>query len=152
MGDRWAAKKICVICNICEIPARIGQRSVEFREIGGTNKQQRRISASSAKFAWLNSSPNRASRKEDSERLSPVFKSPEEMPCPEDRLTQSLSRIISHEVHIPPYLQEILLSHSLLCKMPVLGEVPSEVATIQYLCQQQLSSLLIHRSYHLFLW
>ena len=42
MGDRWAAKKICVICNICEIPARIGQKSVEFREICGTNKQQRR--------------------------------------------------------------------------------------------------------------
>ena len=86
MGDRWAAKKICVICIICEIPARIGQKSVEFCEICGTNKQQRRISASSAKFAWLNSSPNRASRKEDSERLSPVFKSPEEVPCSEDWL------------------------------------------------------------------
>ena len=40
-------------------------------------------------------------RKEDSERLPPVFKSPEEMPCPEDRLTQSLSRKIPHESHIP---------------------------------------------------
>lgn len=29
----------------------------------------------------------RASRKEDSERLPPVFKSPEEVPSPEDRLT-----------------------------------------------------------------
>ena len=121
-------KKICVICIICEIPARIGQKSVEFCEICGTRK-----------------------RKEDSERLPPVFKSPEEVPCPEDRLTQSLSRKISHEVHIPPYLQEIFLCHSLLCEMPILGEVPSEVATIQYLCQQQLSSLFIHRSYHLLL-
>ena len=33
------------------------------------------------------SSPSRASRKEDSKRLPPVFKSPEEMPSPEDRLT-----------------------------------------------------------------
>ena len=113
-------KKICVICIFCEIPARIGQKSVEFCEICGTRK-----------------------RKEDSERLSPVFKSPEEMPCPEDRLTQSLSRIISHEVHVPPNLQEIFLSHSLLCEMPILGKVPSEVATIQYLCQQQLSSLFM---------
>ena len=121
-------KKICVICNICETPARIGQKSVEFREICGTRK-----------------------RKEDSERLPPVFKSPEEVPSSEDRLTQSLSRIEPNEVHIPPYLQEILLSHSLLCEMPIHGEVPSEVATIQYLCQQQLSSLFIHRSYHLLL-
>ena len=80
------------------------------------------------------SSPSRASRKEDSKRLPPVFKSPEEVPCPEDRLTQSLSRIISHEVHVPPNLQEIFLSHSLLCEMPILGEMPSEVATIQNLC------------------
>ena len=70
------------------------------------------------------------------------------MPSSEDWLTQCLGRIISYEMHISPYLQEILLSHSLLCEMPILGEVPSEVAAIQYLCQQQLSSLLIHRSYH----
>ena len=37
-----SCKKICVICNICEIPARIGQKSVEICEICGTNKQQRR--------------------------------------------------------------------------------------------------------------
>ena len=80
------------------------------------------------------SSPSRASRKEDSERLSPVFKSPKEVPCPEDGLTQSLSRIIYHEVHISPYLQEVLLSHSLLCEMPILGEVLSEIAPIQYFC------------------
>ena len=104
-------KKICVICIICEIPARIGQRSVEFCEICGTRK-----------------------RKEDSERLPPVFKPPEEVPSSKDRLTQSLSRIISHEVHISPYLQEVFLCHSLLCEMPILGEVLSEVATIQYLC------------------
>ena len=121
-------KKICVICIICEILARIGQRSVEFREICGTNKQQRRF-----------------------RKITSVFKSPEEMPCPEDRLTQSLSRKISHEVHISPYLQEVFLCHSLLREMSVLGEVPSEVTTIQYLCQQQLSSLFIHRNYHLFL-
>ena len=42
MDDRWAEKKICVICIICEIPARIGQKSVEFCGICGTNKQQRR--------------------------------------------------------------------------------------------------------------
>ena len=119
-------KKICVICIICEISEPSRFKFVGICKICGTRK-----------------------RKEDSERLPPVFKSPEEMPCPEDRLTQSLSRIISHEVHISPYLQEILLSHSLLCEMPILGEVPYEVATIQYLCQQQLSSLFIHRSYHL---
>ena len=33
--------------------------------------------------------------------------------------------------------------------MPILGEVLSEVATIQYLCQQQLSSFFIHRNYYL---
>ena len=104
-------KKICFICNICEIPTRIGQKSVEFCEICGTRK-----------------------RKEDSERLSPVFKPPKEVPCPEDWLTQSLSRIISHEVHVPPNLQEIFLSHSLLCEMSILSEMPSEVATIQNLC------------------
>ena len=54
-------------------------------------------------------------------------------------------------MHIPPYLQEILLHHSLLCKMPILSEVPTEVTAIHYLGQQQLPSLLIHRSNHLLL-
>ena len=103
-----SCKKICIICEIPE-PSRF--KFVGICKICGTRK-----------------------RKEDSERLSPVFKSPEEMPCPEDRLTQSLSRIISHEVHVPPNLQEILLCHSLLCEMSILGEMLSEVATIQNLC------------------
>ena len=55
-----------------------------------------------------------------------VLHPPEEMPSSEDWLTQSLSRIISHEVHIPPYLQEVFLCHSLLCEMPILGEVLSD--------------------------
>ena len=54
-------------------------------------------------------------------------------------------------MHIPPYLQEILLPHTLMRKPAIFGEVTSEVATIQYLCQQQRSSLFIHRSYHLLL-
>lgn len=80
-----------------------------------------------------------------------VLHPPEEVPSSEDWFTQSLGRIISHEMHISPYFQEVFLCHSLLCKMTVLGEVLSEVATIQYLCQQQLSSLFIHRSNHLLL-
>ena len=54
-------------------------------------------------------------------------------------------------MHISPNLQEILLPHTLMRKPAILGEVLSEVATIQYLCQQQLSSLFIHWSYHLLL-
>ena len=34
-----------------------------------------------------------------------VLHPPEEMPSSEDWLTQSLSRIISYEMHVPPYLQ-----------------------------------------------
>ncbi len=56
------------------------------------------------------------------------------MPCSEHWFTQRLGRIISHDVHISPYLQEVFLCHALLCEMPILGEVLSEVATIQYLC------------------
>ena len=123
-----SCKKICVICIICEIPEPSRFKFVGICKICGTRK-----------------------RKEDSERLSPVFKPPKEVPSSKDRLTQSLSRKISHEMHVPPNLQEVFLCHSLLCKMPILGEMLSEVASIQYLCQQQLSSLFIHRSYHLFL-
>ena len=54
-------------------------------------------------------------------------------------------------MHIPPYLQEVLLPHALMRKPTILGKMLSEVAAIQYLCQQQLSSLFIHRSYHLLL-
>lgn len=45
------------------------------------------------------------------------------MPSSEDWLTQCLGRIISHEVHIPPYLQEVLLSHSSLREIPILGKM-----------------------------
>lgn len=44
-------------------------------------------------------------------KLPPVFKPPEEMPCPKDWLTQSLSRIISHEAHISPNLQALISHH-----------------------------------------
>ena len=54
------------------------------------------------------SSPSRASRKEDSKRLPPVFKSPEEVPCPEDRLTKSLSRIEPNEMHSKYPLNAVL--------------------------------------------
>ena len=62
-----------------------------------------------------------------SSNLTPfILHPPKEMPCSEDWLTQCLSRIESNEML-------------------------SEVAAIQNLCQQQLSSLFIHRSYHLLL-
>ena len=71
------------------------------------------------------------------------------MPSSKKRLSQSLCRIEPNKMQIPPNLKEKLLCHSLLCKMPILGEVLSEVAAIQYLCQQQLPSLLIPRRFHL---
>ena len=58
---------------------------------------------------------------------------PQEMPSSEHRLTQCLGRVVPHEVHIPPYLQAILLRHSLLREMPILGKVLAKVASIQYL-------------------
>ena len=73
------------------------------------------------------------------------------MPSSEDWLTQSLGRIKSYEMHISPNLQEILLPHTLMRKPSILRKVPTEVTTIQNLCQQQLPSLFIHRSYHLIL-
>ena len=78
-------KKICVICIICEIPEPSRFKFVEICKICGTRK-----------------------RKEDSERLSLVFKPPKEVPCPEDRLTQSLSRKIPHESYIPIHPLEIM--------------------------------------------
>ena len=76
---------------------------------------------------------------------------PEKVPCSEDWLTQSLCRIISNEVHISPYLQEILLPHTLMRKSTILREMPTEVTTIQDLCQQQPPTLLIHWHNHLIL-
>ena len=76
---------------------------------------------------------------------------PEKVPSSEDRLAQCLCRIISHKMHISPYFQEILLPHTLMRKPSILRKVPTEVTTIQDLCQQQLSSLFIHRHYHLLL-
>ena len=73
------------------------------------------------------------------------------MPSSEHWLTQCLGRIIPHEVHIPPYLQEILLRHPLLSEMPILRKMLAEVAAIQYLGKQQPPSLLIHRHNHLLL-
>ena len=78
--------------------------------------------------------------------------SPKEVPRSEDRLTQSLGRIIPHEVHIPPYLQEILLRHPLLREVPILGKVLPEVTTVENLAQQQPPPLLVHRSNHQSLW
>ena len=54
-------------------------------------------------------------------------------------------------MHIPPYLQEILLPHTLMRKPTILREMPTEVTTIQNLCQQQPPTLLIHWHYHLIL-
>lgn len=54
-------------------------------------------------------------------------------------------------MHIPPYLQEILLPHTLMRKPTILGKVLAEVTTIQNLCQQQPPTLLIHRQNHLIL-
>ena len=71
------------------------------------------------------------------------------MPSTEQWFTKRFCRIISNEVHIPPYLQEILLPHTLMRKPTIIREVPTEVTTIQNLYQQQLPSLLIHRQNHL---
>ncbi len=65
--------------------------------------------------------------------ISFLSESPEEVPCSENWLTQCHCWIIPHEMHISPYLQEVFLCHALLGEMPILGEVLSEVATIQYL-------------------
>ena len=73
------------------------------------------------------------------------------MPCSEDWLTKSFCRIISHKMHIPPNLQEILLPHTLMRKPSILRKVPTEVTTIQNLCQQQPPTLLIHWHNHLIL-
>ena len=62
-----------------------------------------------------------------SSNLTPfILHPPKEMPCSEDWLTQCLSRIESNEMHISPYLQEVFLCHSLLCKIPILGGVLSK--------------------------
>ena len=61
---------------------------------------------------------------------------PEEVPSTEQRFTKRLGRIISNEVHIPPYFQEMLLPQTLMRKPSILGKVPTEVTTIQNLCQQ----------------
>ena len=109
------------------------------------------------KTGYLAPSPKSSLNKKERGIRSPVYLlflvlyPPEEVPSSEDWLTQCLGRIISHEMHISPYLQEIFLCHSLLCEMPILGKVLSKVAAIQYLCQQQLSSSLIHWNYHLLL-
>ena len=47
-------------------------------------------------------------------------------------------------MHISPNLQEILLPHTLMRKPSILRKVPTEVTTIQNLCQQQPPTLLIH--------
>ena len=73
------------------------------------------------------------------------------MPSTEQRFTKRLCRIISYEVHISPYLQEILLPHTLMRKPSILRKVPTEVTTIQNLCQQQPPTLLIHWYNHLIL-
>lgn len=73
------------------------------------------------------------------------------MPSSEDWLTQSLGRIKSYEMHISPNLQEILLPHTLMRKPSIPRKVPTEVTTIQNLCQQQPPTLLIHWHYHLIL-
>ena len=114
-------------------------------------------SALSSHLAYTFSSPKSSLSKKGRRSHSPVYllffvlHPPEEVPCSEDRLAQRLCRIISHKVHISPYLQEILLPHTLMSKPTILGKMLSEVATIQYLSQQQLSSLFIHRSNHLLL-
>ena len=54
-------------------------------------------------------------------------------------------------MHISPYFQEILLPHTLMRKPTILREMPTEVTTIQNLCQQQPPSLLIHRHNHFIL-
>ena len=95
-----------------------------------------------------NPSPSRASRKEDSEKSPPIFKPPEEVPSPEDRLTKSLCRIEPNEMHIPPYFQEILLPHTLMRKPTILSKVPTKVTPIKNLRQQQLPSLPINRRNH----
>lgn len=73
------------------------------------------------------------------------------MPSSEDWLTQSLGRIKSYEMHISPNLQKILLPHTLMRKPSIPRKVPTEVTTIQNLCQQQSPTLLIHWHYHLIL-
>ena len=78
-----------------------------------------------------------------------VLHPPEEVPSTEQWFTKRFSRIISNEVHIPPYLQEILLPHTLMRKPSILCKVPTEVTTIQNLCQQQPPTLLINWHYHL---
>ena len=80
-----------------------------------------------------------------------VLHPPEEVPSTEQWFTKRFSRIISSEVHIPPYLQEILLPHTLMRKPSILCKVPTEVTTIQNLCQQQPPTLLIYWHYHLIL-
>ena len=54
-------------------------------------------------------------------------------------------------MHISPNLQEILFPHTLMRKPSILRKVPTEVTTIQNLCQQQLPTLLIHWHNHLIL-
>lgn len=54
-------------------------------------------------------------------------------------------------MHISPNLQEILLPHTLMRKPSILRKVPTEVTTIQNLCQQQPPTLLIRWHYHLIL-
>ena len=49
------------------------------------------------------------------------------MPSTEQWFTKRFCRIISNEVHIPPYLQEILLPHTLMRKPSILRKVPTEV-------------------------
>ena len=116
-----SCKKICVICIICEIPEPSRFKFVGICKICGTRK-----------------------RKEDSERLPPVFKSPEEVPCPEDRLTHSLSRKIPHESYIPIHPLEIM--PQLWFPKPIPFIMLSEVPGFQYLVQHKLTILLIRRN------
>ena len=77
-----------------------------------------------------------------------VLHPPEEVPSTEQWFTKRFSRKISNEVHISPYFQEILLPHTLMRKPSILRKMPTEVTTIQNLCQQQPPTLLIPRRSH----
>ena len=114
-------KKICVICIICEISEPSRFKFVGICKICGTRK-----------------------RKEDSERLSPVFKSPEEVPYPKEWFTQSLSRKIPHEPHIP--IHPLKIMPQLRSSKPIPFIMLSEVPGFQHFIQHKLTILLIRRN------
>ena len=66
------------------------------------------------------------------------------MPCSEDRFTQSLSRIISHEPYIP--IHPLKIMPQLRSSKPIPGIMLSEVPDFQYLIQHKFTILLIRRN------